>query len=80
MYYRSSYSCNLVVYTGTGHWPLSRPVNSTEQLEGQMHSVEILPYQTGKLSPPAFQNGEAQDEQKKIAELSNWNVAAEAMF
>jgi hypothetical protein len=45
-----------------------------------MQSVRTLPYQTGKLSPPAFQNGEAQDEQTKIAELSNRNVAAEAMF
>eukprot|EP01047_Picozoa_sp_COSAG01_P134323 COSAG01_NODE_64444_length_276_cov_0.881356_1_plen_26_part_10 len=26
-----------------------------------MQSVEIVPYQTGKLSVPAFQNGEAQD-------------------
>ena len=60
------------------NWPPRR--DSNEQSEDQMQSVRTLPYQTGKLSPPAFQNGEAQDEQTKIAELSNRNVAAEAMF
>jgi hypothetical protein len=39
-----------------------------------MHSVEILPYQTGKLSAPAFQNGAAQDHQTKSAEPVPWNV------
>eukprot|EP01043_Picozoa_sp_COSAG02_P041826 COSAG02_NODE_3503_length_6644_cov_3.803820_1_plen_58_part_10 len=31
----------LVVRSGSGHWPLSRPVISTEQSKGQMQSVEI---------------------------------------
>ena len=60
------------------NWPPRR--DSELHSEDQMWSVGILPYQTGKLSVWAFQNGEAQDEQTKIAELSNWNVAAEAMF
>eukprot|EP01043_Picozoa_sp_COSAG02_P016395 COSAG02_NODE_719_length_18061_cov_31.886594_7_plen_78_part_00 len=38
----------LVVRSGSGHWPLSRPVISTEQSKGQMQSVEIPLYQTGK--------------------------------
>ena len=49
-------------------------MNSTEQLEGQMLSVEILPYQTGKLAATAFQNGEAQDQQTKSAEPVRWRV------
>ena len=54
--------------------------DSNEELEDQIQSVRILPYQTGKLSPPAFQNGEVQDQQATSAEVSNWNVATEAMF
>eukprot|EP01047_Picozoa_sp_COSAG01_P107561 COSAG01_NODE_36561_length_516_cov_0.436451_1_plen_50_part_10 len=50
-----------MVYTRTGHWPLSRPVISTEQSKGQMQSGEIPLYQTGKLSAAAFQIGAAQD-------------------
>ena len=41
-----------------------------------MLSVEILPYQTGKLSAAAFQNGEAQDQQTKSAEPVHWRVSA----
>ena len=52
-------------------------MNSTEQLEGQMQSVEILPYQTGKLSAAAFQNGAAQDQRRKSAEPVLWNVRPE---
>ena len=65
-----------MVRPGTGHWPLQRPVNSTEQLEGQMHSVGILPYQSGKRSAPAFQIGAAQDQQTKSAEPVRWRISA----
>jgi len=41
-----------------------------------MTSVEILPYQTGKLSAPAFQNGAAQDQQTKSAETIRCRVSA----
>ena len=67
---------DLVVYTTTGHWPLSRPVISTEQSKGQMQSVEIPLYQTGKVSAPAFQIGEAQDQQTKSAEAVRWRISA----
>ena len=51
-------------------------MNSTEQLEGQMLSVEILQYQTGKLAETAFQNGAAQDQQTKSAETIRCRVSA----
>ena len=41
-----------------------------------MQSVEILPYQTGILSAPAFQNGAVQDQQTKSAEPVRWRVSA----
>ena len=50
---------------------------STEQSEDQMQSVEIVPYQTGKLSVPAFQNGEAQDQQTKSTETVHRRLSAE---
>ena len=59
---------SLVVYPGSGHWPLQRPAISTEQSKGQMQSVEIPLYQTGKLPVAAFQIGAAQDQQTKSAE------------
>ena len=71
---------DLVVHPRTGHWPLQWPVISTEQLEGQMQSVEIPLYQTGKLSVAAFQIGAAQDQQTKSAEAVHWNVRPEAII
>ena len=63
VYYGHTKALDLVVYTRTGHWPLSWPVISTEQSKGQMQSVEIPLYQTGKLSAAAFQIAAAQDQQ-----------------
>ena len=71
---------SLVVYPGSGHWPLSWPVISTEQSKGQMQSVEIPLYQSGKRSAPAFQIGAAQDQQTKSAEAVHWNVRPEAII
>ena len=68
VYYGHTKALDLVVYTRTGHWPLSWPVISTEQSKGQMQSVEIPLYQTGKLSAAAFQIGAAQDQQTKSTE------------